>query len=72
VLPGAVAPQPLQAVAGWHSEIGQAHRRIEYAEFPQRHPMDFRPQPSDRLSFEETLSVPVPKALNHEKFNVSR
>jgi hypothetical protein len=65
VLAGAVAPQPLQTVARWHSEVGQAHRRIYDAEFPQGHSLNSRSKLPNPLTLEEPFGIPIPKALNH-------
>jgi hypothetical protein len=65
VLTGTVAPQPLQAVARRHTEIGQTRRRIQHAKLPQRHSLNSRPELPERLSLEEPIGVLIPKALDH-------
>ncbi len=65
VLPGPIAPQPLQAIPGRHTKIIQPGGGVQHPQLPQGHILHFRSEPASRSSIEQPLRVPVAEALDH-------
>jgi hypothetical protein len=64
MLPGSVAHECLQSVSRRHSQVVQAHCRIQQRQFAPCLPLE-RPETPDILVVEEALGVPVSKAPDH-------
>jgi len=66
VLPCAIAPQSLQAIARWHSQISEPIGNLELAELPSRYPGDVH-ETFDPLSTSERRSLGAPEGPDHER-----
>lgn len=59
-----IALKRFEPIPRWHSEVIEPGRGIEKLELSPRRPLD-RAKPADRFIVEQTLGVPIGKALDH-------
>jgi hypothetical protein len=65
VLPGAIAAQFLEAVAGRDAEVVECLGRVDRDEFAEHCPPQLGRVPADRLAAKEAFGVAVAEALDH-------
>lgn len=65
VLPRAIASQRVQAIAGWHLEIGDSVRDMHGLELPQGAASDIRRHLPCFAGAEELFGLPVGEGLDH-------
>lgn len=65
VLPGAIATQFLQAVAGRDAKIVGRLRRVDRDELAEHRPSQLGWIPADRLAGKEAFGVTIAEALDH-------
>ena len=67
VLPGAIAFELLQPVAGRHSKVIECFRGIQSDEFPEHRPSEIGRKAPYGLAAKEPLGIALGKAGNHPR-----
>jgi len=65
VLPGAIAAQFFQAIAGRDAKVVECLRGVDRDELAEHHPPQLGRVPANRLAGEEAFRVAVAEALDH-------